>query len=50
VPDLNSTPERRFGPVQLAPGYTPMNAATYVFAAFITVGMFAFISFIQPIC
>jgi MFS family permease len=45
---LNSTPERRFGPVQLAPGYTPMNAATYVFAAFITVGMFAFISFIQP--
>ncbi len=45
---MNSTPERRFGPVQLAPGYTPMNAATYVFAAFITVGMFAFISFIQP--
>jgi MFS family permease len=45
---LNSAPERRFGPVQLAPGYTPMNAATYVFAAFITIGMFAFISFIQP--
>jgi len=32
----------------LAPGYTPMNAATYLFAAFITVGMLAFVNFIQP--
>jgi MFS family permease len=39
---------RRFGPVVLAPGYTPMNAATYLFAAFITVGMLAFVNFIQP--
>ncbi len=38
----------RFGPVRLAPGYTPMNAATYLFAAFITIGMLAFVSFIQP--
>jgi MFS family permease len=45
---VSSTPERRFGPVRLAPGYTPMNAATYVFAAFITIGMLAFVSFIQP--
>ncbi len=45
---MSSTPERRFGPVRLAPGYTPMNAATYVFAAFITIGMLAFVSFIQP--
>jgi MFS family permease len=45
---LNSTPAHRFGPVRLAPGYTPMNAATYVFAAFITIGMLAFVSFIQP--
>ena len=40
--------DRRFGPVRLAPGYTGMNAATYLFAAFITIGMFAFVSFIQP--
>jgi hypothetical protein len=40
--------DRRFGPVRLAPGYSAMNATTYVFAAFITIGMLAFISFIQP--
>lgn len=40
--------DRRFGPVRLAPGYSTMNATTYVFAAFITIGMLAFISFIQP--
>jgi MFS family permease len=45
---LNSAADRRFGPVRLAPGYTPMNAATYLFAAFITIGMLAFVSFIQP--
>ena len=38
----------RFGPVQLAPGYSPWNARTYLFAAFITIGMLAFVSFIQP--
>lgn len=45
---MNSTIDRRFGPIRLAPGYTPMNAATYLFAAFITIGMLAFVSFIQP--
>jgi MFS family permease len=39
---------RRFGPVSLAPGFTPANAYSYLFAAFITIGMLAFISFIQP--
>lgn len=43
-----SAPFRRFGPVKLAPGYTPFNAGTYVFAAFVTIGMLAFVSFIQP--
>lgn len=38
----------RLGPVQLAPGYSPWNARTYLFAAFITIGMLAFVSFIQP--
>jgi MFS family permease len=40
--------DRRFGPVRLAPGYTTLNASTFVFAAFITIGMLAFVSFIQP--
>jgi MFS family permease len=40
--------DRRFGPIRLAPGYVPLNAVTYLFAAFITIGMLAFISFIQP--
>lgn len=40
--------EARLGPVRLAPGYTLGNAQTYLFAAFITIGMLAFISFIQP--
>jgi MFS family permease len=44
-----STPKhRRLGPIVLAPGYAPTHAATYLFAAFVTVGMLAFISFIQP--
>jgi MFS family permease len=38
----------RLGPVQLAPGYSAWNARTYLFAAFITIGMLAFVSFIQP--
>ncbi len=44
----NEVINRRFGPVRLAPGYSAINATTYVFAAFITIGMLAFISFIQP--
>ena len=40
--------DRRLGPIQLAPGYAPMNALSYLFAAFITIGMLAFVSFIQP--
>lgn len=32
----------------LAPGYSGGNAATYLYAAFVTIGMLAFISFIQP--
>jgi MFS family permease len=38
----------KFGPVHLAPGYSRLNAGSYLFAAFITIGMLAFISFIQP--
>ncbi|MFO0226945.1 MAG: hypothetical protein ACK52B_00835, partial [Gammaproteobacteria bacterium] len=38
---------RLFG-VTLAPGYGVGNALTYLFAAFVTIGMLAFVSFIQP--
>lgn len=38
---------RLFG-VALAPGYGVGNALTYLFAAFVTIGMLAFVSFIQP--
>jgi MFS family permease len=45
---MQDSSSRKIGPIWLAPGYTPGNALTYVFAAFITIGMLAFISFIQP--
>ena len=45
---MTTSIEAKFGPVRLAPGYTRWNAQTYLFAAFITIGMLAFISFIQP--
>ena len=45
---MTASVDRRFGPVRLAPGYTSLNAASYLFAAFITIGMLAFVSFIQP--
>jgi MFS family permease len=38
----------RFGPIRLAPGYTRGNAATFLYASFITIGMLAFIAFILP--
>lgn len=43
-----SAADIKLGPVRLAPGYTRWNARTYLFAAFITIGMLAFVSFIQP--
>jgi len=38
---------RKFGPAVLEPGYTAANASTYIFAAFTTVGLLAFVSFIM---
>ena len=46
-PGLNS-PARRFGRISLAPGFRPSHAVTYLYAAFITVGLFAFVSYMQP--
>lgn len=38
----------RFGPIWLNPGVSRRNALTYFYAAFFTVGMLAFVSFMQP--
>jgi MFS family permease len=48
MPAMTSPTDVRLGPVRLSPGYTRWNARTYLFAAFITIGMLAFVSFIQP--
>jgi MFS family permease len=39
-------PSRLLG-IRLAPGYLPRHALIYLYAAFITVGLFAFVSFFQ---
>jgi MFS family permease len=39
---------RRFGGIKLAPGFLPSHVVTYLYAAFITIGLFAFVSYIQP--
>jgi MFS family permease len=44
---MNTHAHRKFGPVFLAESYTPLNAGTYVFAAFVTVGLLAFVSLIM---
>jgi MFS family permease len=38
----------RLGGIALAPGYLPRHAIAYLYAAFITIGLFAFVSYMQP--
>ncbi len=38
----------KLGPIWLQPGVTRRNALTYFYAAFFTIGMVAFMSFMQP--
>ncbi|MCB1624317.1 MAG: MFS transporter [Pseudomonadales bacterium] len=38
---------KRLGPIQLTPGYSRLNGVTFIYAAFVTIGLLAFISFIQ---
>jgi MFS family permease len=38
---------RRFAGIRLAPGFLPRHALVYLYAAFVTVGLFAFVSFFQ---
>ena len=47
-PPGTNPPTRRFGRISLAPGYLPSHAVTYLYAAFITIGLFAFVSYMQP--
>ena len=39
---------RRLGGIALAPGYLPRHAVIYLYAAFTTIGLFAFVSYMQP--
>ena len=41
-------PARIFRGIALAPGYLPRHAAIYLYAAFTTIGLFAFVSYMQP--
>src|SRR5262245_10192801 len=40
-------PARLFAGIRLAPGFLPRHAVIYLYAAFVTVGLFAFVSFFQ---
>ena len=44
---MNAPLDRRFGGILLAPGYLPRHVLIYLYAAFITVGLFAFVGFFQ---
>jgi len=47
-PTGTTSPPRRLGRIALAPGYLPRHAVTYLYAAFTTIGLFAFVSYMQP--
>jgi MFS family permease len=38
----------RLGPVQLAPGVSPRHALCYLWAAFVTIGLFTYLTALQP--
>jgi uncharacterized membrane protein len=38
----------KLGPIWLQPGVTARNALTFFYAAFFTIGMISFMSFMQP--
>jgi MFS family permease len=50
VTDPRSPPPsaRRLGGISLAPGYLPRHALIYLYSAFTTIGLFAFVSYMQP--
>ncbi len=42
------SPAIRFAGITLAPGYRGAHAASYLYGAFVTIGLFAFIAYFQP--
>ncbi|HUQ12269.1 MAG TPA: MFS transporter [Steroidobacteraceae bacterium] len=44
---VEAPPARSLAGIHLAPGFLPRHALIYLYAAFVTVGLFAFISFFQ---
>jgi MFS family permease len=48
LPDNNIADAIRLGPIWLNYGISRRNALTYFYAAFFTIGMLAFVSFMQP--
>ena len=47
-PLKDAPPARRLGGIALAPGYLRRHAVVYLYAAFTTIGLFAFVSYMQP--
>jgi MFS family permease len=47
-PLKDAPPARLFRGIALAPDYLPRHAVVYLYAAFTTIGLFAFISYMQP--
>jgi MFS family permease len=42
------SPAARLAGITLAPGYRPGHAVSYLYGAFVTIGLFAFIAYFQP--
>ena len=47
-PEAPPSPATRFAGITLAPGYRGAHAASYLYGAFVTIGLFAFIAYFQP--
>ena len=44
----SSTPSQRLGPIELMPGVTRRHAYCYLWAAFVSIGIFTYITTLQP--
>jgi MFS family permease len=42
------SPATRLAGITLAPGYRPAHAVSYLYGAFVTIGLFAFVAYFQP--
>jgi MFS family permease len=48
VQNATSTPGVKLGPIQFAPGVTPLNAGAFLYSSFVAIVLFSFLSFAQP--